>query len=161
MRSVVVRAVDGDGEIALHVAAKEGHVHIVKELVHLMTQEDLKTKTTLGHTALHVAAWMGHVQIVKELPVPLMGEVKDKDGDTALHIAVQEGKANIVKELVLLMRQDDLKIKNDAGYTALHLAVNKGNVPMVKEFLRKEKDDHVNHALQTLSVLGCVPCTIV
>ncbi|XP_024175132.1 uncharacterized protein LOC112180795 [Rosa chinensis] len=69
VRSVVVRAIDEwDGEIALHVATKEGHVHIVKELVHLMTQEDLKTKTAHGHTALHVAAWMGHVHIVKEFP---------------------------------------------------------------------------------------------
>ncbi|XP_040367106.1 uncharacterized protein LOC112175836 isoform X2 [Rosa chinensis] len=143
MRSVVVvRAVDGDEEIALHVAAKEGHVHIVRKLVHLMTDEDLKTKTARGRrTALHVAAWKGHVHVVKELPVPLMGEVQDREGDTALHIAVQEGKVDIVKELVLLMRQEDLKIKNDAGYTALHLAVNKGNVPMVKEFVRKEKGE--------------------
>ncbi|XP_061988900.1 uncharacterized protein LOC133707359 [Rosa rugosa] len=142
MRSVVVRAVDGDGEIALHVAAEEGHAHIVKELVHLMTQEDLKTKTAHGHTALHLAAAEGHVHVVKELPVQLMGEVKDKDGDTALHTAVQEGKVDIIKELVLLMRLEDLKIKNDAGYTALHLAVNKGNVPMVKEFVRKEKGEN-------------------
>ncbi|PRQ21774.1 putative ankyrin repeat-containing domain-containing protein [Rosa chinensis] len=107
-----------------------------------MTQEDLKTKTAQGHTALHVAAGMGHVHVVKELPVPLMGDVKDKDGDTALHIAVQEGQADVVKELVLLMRQEDLKIKNDAGYTALHLAVNKGNVPMVKELVTKEKGEN-------------------
>ncbi|XP_040361403.1 uncharacterized protein LOC112164228 [Rosa chinensis] len=142
MRSVVVRAVDGDGEIALHVAARNGHAHIVKELVHLMTQEDLKTKTTYGHTALHLAAGEGHVHVAKELPVPLMGEVQDSDGDTALHIAVQEGKIDIVKELVQLMRQEDFKIKNDAGYTALHLAVNKGNVQMVKEFVRKEKGEN-------------------
>ncbi|XP_024169645.1 uncharacterized protein LOC112176061 isoform X2 [Rosa chinensis] len=143
MRSVVLRAVRGrHGVIALHVAAMEGHAHIVKELVQLMTQEDLKTKTAHGHTALHAAAWMGHVHVVKELPVPLMGELKDSDGDTALHIAVQEGKVDIVKELVLLIRQEDLKIKNDAGYTALHLAVNKGNVPMVKGFMRKEKDEN-------------------
>ncbi|KAM5575619.1 hypothetical protein ABKV19_014531 [Rosa sericea] len=121
------------GEIALHVAAEEGHAHIVKELVHLMTQEDLKTKTDFGDTALHLAAYKGHLHIVKELPVLLMGEVKDKDGDTALHIAIQEGKVDIVKELVLLMRQEDLKIKNDAGYTALHLAAGMGHVHVVKE----------------------------
>ncbi|XP_004301337.1 PREDICTED: ankyrin-1-like [Fragaria vesca subsp. vesca] len=141
VRSVVVRAVDGlEGAITLHVAAWEGHAHMVKDLVHLMTQEDLKTKTDSGHhTALHMAAQKGHVHVVKELPVLLMGEVQDMDGDTALHLAVQDGKVDVVKELVLLMRQEDLKIKNDAGYTALHLAVNKGDMPMVKEFVTKEK----------------------
>ncbi|XP_061988764.1 uncharacterized protein LOC133707230 [Rosa rugosa] len=139
---VVVKAVDTYGYIALHVAAWEGHMHVLKELVPFMTQVDLKTKNDFGHTALHLAAEKGHVHIVKELPVPLMGEVKDNDGDTALHIAVQEGQADVVKELVLLMRQEDLKIKNDAGYTALHLAVNKRNVPMVKEFVTKEKGEN-------------------
>ncbi|KAL6184680.1 hypothetical protein ACLB2K_046080 [Fragaria x ananassa] len=141
VRSVVVRAVDGlEGATTLHVAAWEGHAHIVKDLVHLMTQEDLKTKTDSGHhTALHMAAQKGHVHVVKELPVLLMEEVQDMDGDTALHIAVQVGKIDVVKELLLLMRQEDLKIKNDAGYTALHLAVNKGDMPLVKEFVTKEK----------------------
>ncbi|KAL6179411.1 hypothetical protein ACLB2K_050926 [Fragaria x ananassa] len=153
VRSVVVRAVDGlDGAITLHVAAWEGHAHIVKDLVHLMTQEYLKTKTDSGHhTAFHMAAQKGHVHVVKELPVLLMGEVQDMDGDTALHIAVQVGKVDVVKELVLLMRQEDLKIKNDAGYTALHLAVNKGDMPMVKEFVGQKKKVRIIIARTTLS----------
>ncbi|KAL6184679.1 hypothetical protein ACLB2K_046079 [Fragaria x ananassa] len=89
VRSVVVRAIARwDGMTAPRVAAWEGHAHIVKELVHLMTQEDCKTKTGSGRTALHLAAQQGHVQFVKELPVQLMGEVQDKGGDTALHNAV-------------------------------------------------------------------------
>ncbi|XP_004301342.1 PREDICTED: alpha-latrotoxin-Lh1a-like [Fragaria vesca subsp. vesca] len=143
VRSVIVRAIARwDGMTALHVAAWEGHAHIVKELVHLMTQEDCKTKTGSGRTALHLAAQQGHVHVVKELPVQLMGEVQDKGGDTALHDAVHSGKVDVVKELVLLMRQEDLQIKNHAGYTALHLAVNKGNMPMVKEFVTKEKGEN-------------------
>ncbi|XP_004299684.1 PREDICTED: death-associated protein kinase dapk-1-like [Fragaria vesca subsp. vesca] len=132
---------DDLGDIALHVAAREEHIHIVKELVHLMTQEDLKSKNAEGDTALHLATWKEHVHIVKELG-PVMGEVKDNDGDTALHIAVHLGKVDVVKELVLLMRQEDLKIENDDGFTAFHLAVNKGNMPMVKEFVKNEKGEN-------------------
>ncbi|KAK9939557.1 hypothetical protein M0R45_016249 [Rubus argutus] len=80
----------------------------------------------------------GNVPIVKHLVV-LMGEVRDNDGDTALHIAVKKEQLDIVKELVLLMRHEDLLIKNEQGYTALHLAINKGNVPFVKELVTKEK----------------------
>ncbi|KAL6176874.1 hypothetical protein ACLB2K_053506 [Fragaria x ananassa] len=85
VRSVVVRAIARwDGMTALHVAAWEGHAHIVKKIA--------KQKP-------------GHVHVVKELPVQLMGEVQDKGGDTALHNAVYSGKVDVVKELVLLMRR--------------------------------------------------------
>ncbi|KAK9930428.1 hypothetical protein M0R45_027465 [Rubus argutus] len=130
-----IRAIDprdGFGDMALHVAAMNGHVHIVKELVVLMTQEELKKKNAGGATAIHLAAWNGKVHTVKEL-VLLMGEEKDSYGHTALHLAVQKENVDTVKVMVLSMRQEDLKIKNNNGYTALHLAVNKGNVPIVKE----------------------------
>ncbi|KAM5575594.1 hypothetical protein ABKV19_014512, partial [Rosa sericea] len=130
-----VRAIDPRdeyGDTAIHVAASKGHVNIVKDLVLLMTQEDLKMKNAKGDTALHAAAWNGQLRIVKEL-VPLMGEEINSDGDTALHLAAYYGKVDIVKELVRFMRQKDLKIKNSNGYTALHLAVKEGNVPIVKD----------------------------
>ncbi|XP_061988922.1 uncharacterized protein LOC133707372 isoform X2 [Rosa rugosa] len=130
-----VRAIDprdGCGDTAIHVAAWNGHVNIVKELVLLMTQEDLKMKNAEGNTALHVAAWNGQLHIVKEL-VLLMGEEINSDGSTALHLAAYNEKVDIVKELVRFMRPKDLKIKDSYGYTALHLAVKKGNVPIVKD----------------------------
>ncbi|XP_004301930.1 PREDICTED: alpha-latrotoxin-Lh1a-like [Fragaria vesca subsp. vesca] len=167
VRSVLeVRAIDGrNGTTALHVAAMEGHARIVKDLVHLMTQEDLKTKTDSGHTALHLAAQQGHVHVVKELPVQLMGEVQDKGGHTALHYAVHAGKVDVVKELLLLMRQDDfLQIKNKDGDTALHIAVQKGNVDIVKELVLlmrqedlKTKNDAGYTALHLAVSKGNVP----
>ncbi|XP_024171805.2 uncharacterized protein LOC112177781 [Rosa chinensis] len=41
---------------ALHVAASNGHVHIVKELVQLMTPEDLEIKDRIGATPLGALA---------------------------------------------------------------------------------------------------------
>ncbi|XP_062028348.1 uncharacterized protein LOC133744224 [Rosa rugosa] len=130
-----IRAIDprdGFGNTAIHVAARNGHVNIVKELVLLMTHEDLKMKNAKGSTALHLAARNGHLHTVKEL-VLLMGEELNSIGNTALHSAVLGEKVDIVKELVRFMRQKDLKRKNNNGDTALHLAVKKGNVPIVKD----------------------------
>ncbi|KAL6184694.1 hypothetical protein ACLB2K_046094 [Fragaria x ananassa] len=129
-----VRAIDPRydyGRTAMHVAAWKGHVNIVKELMMLMTHEDLKMGDARGNTALHVAVGNGQLQIVKEL-VLLMGEKINNDGDTALHVAVQWEEVDVVKGLVSLMRQTDLKIKNNNGDTALHLAVKKRNVAMMK-----------------------------
>ncbi|XP_004301331.1 PREDICTED: ankyrin-3-like [Fragaria vesca subsp. vesca] len=129
-----VRAIDPRydyGRTAMHVAAWKGHVNIVKELMMLMTHKDLKMGDARGNTALHVAAGNGQLQTVKEL-VLLMGEKIYNDGDTALHVAVQWEEVDVVKGLVSLMRQTDLKIKNNNGDTALHLAVKKRNVAMMK-----------------------------
>ncbi|KAK9930435.1 hypothetical protein M0R45_027472 [Rubus argutus] len=146
---------NGNGDTALHLAVHEGFVDTVKLLVLFMRQEDLKIKNSKGYTALHLAVFKGNVSIVKELG-PLMGEVRDGVGDTALHIAVKMEQLEIVKELVLLMRREDLAIKNNEGYTALHLAVNKGNVPIVKQFVTKKEgeDDFDRYILFTACVIN-------
>lgn len=41
---------DENGDIALHVAARKGHLHIVKELVLLMRRVDLQAKNAKGST---------------------------------------------------------------------------------------------------------------
>ncbi|KAM5575565.1 hypothetical protein ABKV19_014494 [Rosa sericea] len=48
------------GNTALHIAAKEGHAHIVKELLLLMTEEDLEIKNARGYTALATAVRKGY-----------------------------------------------------------------------------------------------------
>ena len=146
----VTRAIDTTddlGDKALHVAAREGHAHIVKELVPLMTQADMKSKNAGGDSTLHLAIWFdsclasNKVHIVKQLG-PMMGEVKNKNGNTALHYAVRRENVEVVKELVQLMTKEDLKIKNDDGYSALHLAVHKGNVSIIKEFVTKDEGNY-------------------
>ncbi|XP_040367940.1 uncharacterized protein LOC112179837 isoform X4 [Rosa chinensis] len=134
------------GDTALHTAVRRGKVDIVKELV-LFIPKDLKIKNNYGYTALHLAVEMRNVPIVKDLAA-LGGEVRGPDGDTALHLAVKMGAAKIVKELVLLMRREDLAIKNDEGYTAFHLAVKMGNVPAVKQFMTKEKERDFDSYIQ-------------
>ncbi|KAL5568426.1 hypothetical protein UlMin_025001, partial [Ulmus minor] len=51
---------------ALHVAVSFGHLDIVKELVNLMTPEDLEIKEKgLGHTAFHIAVEKGDISMAK------------------------------------------------------------------------------------------------
>lgn len=50
-----------NGLNALHLAAKEGHVEIVKEL--LMRGARIDAATKKGNTALHIASLAGQVKI--------------------------------------------------------------------------------------------------
>ncbi|XP_062025828.1 uncharacterized protein LOC133742164 isoform X1 [Rosa rugosa] len=133
------------GSTALHIAAREGHVHIVKELVLLMTQEDLEIRDDNGCTALHIAVQKENVDAVKEV-VPLMRQqglgIKNRNyGETALHVAAGSGNVSIAKELGELMREEDLEIGNSNNCHALHIALLKGHVHIGKELvalMRKE-----------------------
>ncbi|XP_050378548.1 uncharacterized protein LOC126795853 [Argentina anserina] len=159
-----VRAIDPRdefGDTAIHVAARSGYVHIVKELMLLLTREDLKMKNAQGSTALHLAALNGRLETVEQLLI-LMGEEIDNDGDTALHCAVYKEKVDVVKELVMYMRPKHLKIKNNDGYTALHLAVKKRNELMVKDLgaamgeVRGPDGDTALHVATKMGAAGIV-----
>ncbi|PRQ21726.1 putative ankyrin repeat-containing domain-containing protein [Rosa chinensis] len=127
------------GATALHIAAGQGHLHILKELVLLMGQDDLQTKNAYGYTALHVAFFNGRFDIVKEL-LPLMGGVKDCHGNTVLHMALIRQQPHTVEWMVKLMKREDLELKNNDGSTALNIAVKKGNVSTIKELLPHDDD---------------------
>ncbi|KAL6216511.1 hypothetical protein ACLB2K_009734 [Fragaria x ananassa] len=125
---------DENGDIALHVAARKGHLHIVKELVLLMRRVDLQAKNAKGSTAIHEAFQMNHVDIVKEL-LPWMGGVQNKDGDTVLHIAVRTHQPVTVMWMVKLMRREDLEVKNNFALTALNIAVRMRNARIINMLL--------------------------
>ncbi|KAI4348000.1 hypothetical protein L6164_008765 [Bauhinia variegata] len=55
----------GQGGTALHVAASLGHLHIVEELVKLMSEEDVALVDYAGYTALAVAATTGITEIAQ------------------------------------------------------------------------------------------------
>jgi ankyrin repeat protein len=44
--------ISNDGDTALHIAVRVGHMNIVKELVNKMSEENLKTKNNCGSTVL-------------------------------------------------------------------------------------------------------------
>lgn len=54
-----------NGLNALHLASKEGHVHVVKEL--LERKANVNAATKKGNTALHIASLAGQLDVVELL----------------------------------------------------------------------------------------------
>ncbi|KAM3186915.1 hypothetical protein ACTXT7_003382 [Hymenolepis weldensis] len=65
MPSNVLSSLGNSGLNALHLASKEGHVEIVKELIR--RQIDVNQPTHKGNTALHIASLAGQFEVAKVL----------------------------------------------------------------------------------------------
>ncbi|XP_026380601.1 ankyrin repeat-containing protein At2g01680-like [Papaver somniferum] len=119
---------------AFHVAAKRGHLGIVKELLNLWPE--LCNICDKSNTSpLYTAAVQDHLDVVNAIldaDESCMRIVR-KNGKTALHNTARYGYFRIVK--ALLDRDPEVvSIKDKKGQTALHMAV-KGQDPSVVEEL--------------------------
>lgn len=105
----------------LHIAAKNGHLHLVEFLLSKNAQVDARDK--LLKTPLHYACEIGNSFVVKLLMENNADpEERDNCGRTALHYAVYSGKSEILA-LLTQHNSDIVKLKDHAGRTALHHAV--------------------------------------
>ena len=66
IRSYYVNLQHKAGMTLLHMAARIGHLEVVKEL---LANKDIKVnlQSKNGHTPLHMAAYNGHVEVCKAL----------------------------------------------------------------------------------------------
>ncbi|XP_057963323.1 ankyrin repeat-containing protein At2g01680 [Malania oleifera] len=117
---------------AFHVAAKRGHLGIVKELLGIWPE--LCGSCDSSQTSpLYSAAVKDHLDVVNIiLDVDASSaRIVRKNGKTSLHTAARYGFLRIVK--VLIEKDPDIVcIKDKKGQTALHMAV-KGKCPSVVE----------------------------
>jgi ankyrin repeat protein len=85
-----------NGKTALHSAARNGHLEILKALLSkepgLVIKIDKK-----GQTALHMAVKGQTVELVEELIMsePSLMNMVDNKGNSALHIAVRKGRDQV------------------------------------------------------------------
>ena len=85
-----------NGKNALHLAARQGHVEIVKALLRkdpqLARRNDKK-----GQTALHMAVKGTSCEVVKLLlnADPALVMLPDRFGNTALHVATRKRRAEV------------------------------------------------------------------
>uniref|UniRef100_A0A7N0TC12 PGG domain-containing protein n=1 Tax=Kalanchoe fedtschenkoi TaxID=63787 RepID=A0A7N0TC12_KALFE len=120
---------------AFHVAAKHGHLNIVKQL--LDAWPELCSICDLTNTSpLYTAAVKNHLDVVKamlDVDASTLHIVR-KNGKTSLHTAARYGLLDMVK---LLIDKDPgiICIKDKKGQTALHMAVKGHSAAVVEEML--------------------------
>ncbi len=120
------------GATALFIAAKNGHLELVRYLVKHKANVN-QARTDDGLTALFMAAQNGHLQVVKFLVEhgANVNQACTDDGSTALYIAAQEGHLEVVKFLVEHGANVN-QARTDNSVTALYIAAQQGHLQVVK-----------------------------
>ncbi|PKI61665.1 hypothetical protein CRG98_017889 [Punica granatum] len=127
--------VDATNTTALHTAASQGHIEVVKLLLEAGSGLATIAKSN-GKTALHSAARNGHLEVIKMLleKEPSIVTRTDKKGQTALHMAVKGQNVEVVE--VLIRADPSLVNMVDAkGNATLHIASRKGRSQVVRMLL--------------------------
>ncbi|XP_022776470.1 ankyrin repeat-containing protein At2g01680-like [Durio zibethinus] len=136
-----------------HVAAKLGHLGIVKELLGIWP-ELCKLCDSSNTSPLYSAAVKDHLDVVNAILSADASCIRivRKNGKTALHTAARYGLISIVKALIDCDR-GIVSIKDKKGQTALHMAVKGQSPAVVDEILLadhsilNERDKKENTAL--------------
>lgn len=121
-----LRGTPNDGYTLLHVAARDGHAEIVRELLQAGANPRLVDglmKATPGHKA----GYQGHAAAARELVAHGGFELDAQgpyNGFTALHDAVWRGHADTVR--VFLDAGAQLDLRSHTGQTPLELATEYG-----------------------------------
>ncbi|CAO1431229.1 unnamed protein product [Diamesa tonsa] len=148
---------DHNGQTALNIAARNGHLEIVKLLIDYNFPEsdlasggagsgnlmDVNHADRDGWTPLRSASWGGHTEVVKLL-ISNDGcaiDRADKEGRTALRAAAWSGNEDIVK--ILIAAGANVNSIDKQGRTSLIAASYMGHYDIVEILLDNQAD--VNH----------------
>lgn len=118
------RAYIGDGRSALHMAAANGSLHLVRMLLKYGANPNASNR--IGETPIYFASHRGHLPIVKEL----MNYNADpnrktkKMAQTPIMAAAESGHANVVRYLV--SKRVRLHDRDTFGKTPLEIAKDAG-----------------------------------
>ena len=125
-----------DGLTALHYAAQNGSLDIIKYLVEhgadISAQDNEQSRSVI-----HFAAENGDIECIKYL-TEHGADLQDKDanGATAFHYAVMANNLEAVKYFVT--KKLDYTAKDNRGWTAMHYAANGGALDVMKYLLAKD-----------------------
>ncbi|PIN17149.1 hypothetical protein CDL12_10194 [Handroanthus impetiginosus] len=101
------------GETALHIAASMKGTEFVKELVQIMSPNDLELQNEHGQTAFYYAAARGTVEMVTVMREKNSSLVSmcDEDMKTPLYVATREENKEMVSYLYQFTGVENLDIK--------------------------------------------------
>ncbi|XP_063851434.1 ankycorbin-like [Scylla paramamosain] len=122
-----------EGRTALHCAAAEGLLEVVKVLLYYKANPTRRSKMEEdnGGTALHLAAENGHVEVVEELLQARANvEVLDAKGRQASHRAASRGHRGVLE--VLHKHGADMDARDAGKATPLHFAAFYGDMGAVR-----------------------------
>ncbi|KAA8532176.1 hypothetical protein F0562_006682 [Nyssa sinensis] len=127
-----------NGYDPFHIAAKQGHLELLKELLNSFPNLVMTTDPS-NSTALHTAAAQGHIDVVNLLleADSNLAKIARNNGKTVLHSAARMGHLEVVKSL--LSKDPSIGFRTDKkGQTALHMAVKGQNVEIVLELIKPD-----------------------
>ena len=125
-----------DKDIALRLAAQNGHAEIVTVL--LAEGANHESIAELGSSPLHLAGYNDHAGLVRVLlDAGADSTVGGKYQSTALHIAAARGKTGFVQELLAAVSKIDINQRNHWNETPLHCAAKNGHSETVQLLLRQ------------------------
>ncbi|CAH1101713.1 unnamed protein product [Psylliodes chrysocephalus] len=131
----LVMATSKDGNTCAHIAAAQGSVTVIEELMKFDRQGVISARNKLTDaTPLQMAAEGGHAEVVKAL-VRAGANITDenKGGFTAVHLAAQYGHQQVLE---VLRSSNTLRITSKKlGVTPLHVAAYFGQADTVRELL--------------------------
>lgn len=131
----LVMATTKDGNTCAHIAAAQGSVTVIEELMKFDRQGVITARNKLTDaTPLQIAAEGGHAEVVKAL-VRAGASCTDenKSGFTAVHLAAKNGHGQVLE---VLRSSNTLRIvSKKLGVTALHVAAYFGQADTVRELL--------------------------
>ncbi|RZC89732.1 hypothetical protein C5167_035727 [Papaver somniferum] len=147
----VVAEITEYGSTALHVAVMLGRVDFVKELLELMTPEQLEIKTRQGN-ALSVAAGGNNLEIVKMLVKknPNLLAIQDQHGHIPLVISVINAGEDMVHYLYSVTPKK-LYLKHDKCMATLLIAALRDELYGESGFIRHGLNDCGGTLLSVLS----------
>lgn len=132
----LVMATTKDGNTCAHIAAAQGSVTVIEELMKFDKQGVISARNKLTDaTPLQIAAEGGHAEVVKAL-VRAGASVTDenKTGFTAVHLAAQNGHGQVLE---VLRHSNTLRVTSKKlGVTPLHVAAYFGQADTVRELLQ-------------------------
>ncbi|KVH74491.1 ankyrin repeat-containing protein ITN1-like [Cynara cardunculus var. scolymus] len=154
-------ALDTQKRTPLHLAAADGNLEMVRELLRFGGQGLCGSRDHDGLTPLHLAAMNEHLEVVKVLVQvnPQAAKEIPATGETILHMCVRYNRFESFKVLTELWDDDELaKITDLGGNTLLHAAAINRQIQILNYLLQKPcikaNGNAVNrHGLTPLDVL--------